>query len=527
MNKLYELCDHFYSHVAQEFATTQYAMDRMSTQVAALEKSRCNKTILLQGLPPTMNKKVVDANVGHYLSQASQGWEAVAAVHNHQISTANSVVRLEFLTEFQADSFKQQMRATRKYWRDSAYSDHRVKFESDVPTEERLACQPFYALIDLFAELFPQPEFGDIQVWRQTLQIWTPREDKEQRLLAQVAYVLDQRFSRRYSCVLFVHETVYDHVVAHFHAKFTARMRSTMLLIQALKRAVTDRSTSSRPAFDKAFDVSNTTSFMKSFPYPILPNRMSSELAALLESHPMLPFQGAGGLLSVVQQTFLDRGIMEEPGKATGKGKTKSKGKSDTGKGKGKPQGKGKSSTQHKGAWKERDHDRRNDWKWPDDDNDEGWGKSWPKPPAQKGKFPNTVKGKTPKGNAAPQGKKGGKQRVAEVQICSDCSCALGFNAACHTCSPLDPPPGFEYKEPRQALPLVCPAQNDKGEVCYNPLGQAPNCELCKERRKFWSSFQVMTTWPTLPTDKKCESMQLDRILFDLDILTEEPKLYE
>ena len=193
-------------------------------------------------------------------------------------------------------------------------------------------------LIDLFAELFPAPEFGDIQVWRQTLQIWTPRDDKEQRLLAQVAYVLDQSFSRRYSRVLFVHETVYDQVMAHFHAKFTARMRSTMLLIQALKRAVMERSTSSRPAFDETFGVSNTTIFLKSFPFPILPNRMSGELAALLESHPMLPFQGAGGLLSVVQQTCLDRGIMEEPGKATGKGKTKSKGKSDKGKGKGKPQ---------------------------------------------------------------------------------------------------------------------------------------------------------------------------------------------
>ena len=73
-----------------------------------------------------MNRKVVDANIGHYLSQASLGWEAVAAVRNHQISTTNSAVRLEFLAEFQADSFKLQMRATRKYWRDAAYSDHRA-----------------------------------------------------------------------------------------------------------------------------------------------------------------------------------------------------------------------------------------------------------------------------------------------------------------------------------------------------------------------------------------------------------------
>ena len=139
VNKLYELCDSFYSHVNAEFGMQQYAMDRLSTQVASLERSRCNKTILLQDLPPTTSKRVVDSNLDHYLQQANMKWDDIAAVHNHQVSSAHSLVRVEFLTEAMATYFKDEMRKSRKYWRDSNYSDHRIRVESDLPTEDRLA----------------------------------------------------------------------------------------------------------------------------------------------------------------------------------------------------------------------------------------------------------------------------------------------------------------------------------------------------------------------------------------------------
>ena len=77
-----------------------------------------------------------------------------------------------------------------------------------------------------------------------------------------------------------------------------------MNLIQALRRAMIDRTTTTRPTYDKAFDVSNVAFRHDNFPYPIFPMRMGPELAKLLESHPLLPFQGVGGLLSLTQQAF-------------------------------------------------------------------------------------------------------------------------------------------------------------------------------------------------------------------------------
>ena len=143
-----------------------------------------------------------------------------------------------------------------------------------------------------------------------------------------------------------------------------------MNLIQALRRAVIDRTTTTRPTYDKAFDVSNVAFHHDNFPYPIFPMRMGPELAKLLESHPLLPFQGAGGLLSLTQQAFQDYGVNSE---VFGKGAAKNK-SSKGGKGKGSNKGsqskgskgskdhepripRGKSSG--KSSWKERDHDYR------------------------------------------------------------------------------------------------------------------------------------------------------------------------
>ena len=73
------------------------------------------------------------------------------------------------------------------------------------------------------------------------------------------------------------------------------------MLILALRRAVIDKTTTSRSSYDKAVDVSNVAFHHNSFPYPIFPMKIGRDLATLLESHPTLPFQGAGRLLSSFQ----------------------------------------------------------------------------------------------------------------------------------------------------------------------------------------------------------------------------------
>ena len=90
-------------------------------------------------------------------------------------------------------------------------------------------------------------------------------------MLAQVAYVLDARYSRRYCCLLLLCADPYAAILNKWHGAFSQRMRSTMNLIQALRRAVIDRTTTTRPTYDKAFDVSNVAFHHHSFPYPIFP----------------------------------------------------------------------------------------------------------------------------------------------------------------------------------------------------------------------------------------------------------------
>ena len=57
-----------------------------------------------------------------------------------------------------------------------------------------------------------------------------------------------------------------------------------------------------------------------------MPVRISDDLAAMLESHPMLPFQGAGGMTALTAQAFLDQGY-DDYGKGSPKAKGSGKGK--------------------------------------------------------------------------------------------------------------------------------------------------------------------------------------------------------
>ncbi|CAE7564747.1 YGR125W [Symbiodinium sp. CCMP2592] len=290
-------CDQFYKMAQHEFAMTQYTLDRHSSQLQVLERAKANKTILLLDLPPIFNKKTLDANVGYYLQAAGLQWDQVAAMHNHMVSSASSLIRLEFLTEQQAAQFRDQMRQGRRYWRDPQQQDHKIRIEQDQPLENRLAMQPYYALLDVLAELYVA-ETGDdthssLQTWRQTLQIWTAKGVEPKQLIGQVIYALDPHFARRYSCLLLVHDRFYD----------------------ALKRATSDHTTAQRASYDKAFDLT-TASHAQAFPYTVMPVRISDDLASTLESHSMLPFQGAGGMTALTAQAFLDQGF-EDYGKGT------------------------------------------------------------------------------------------------------------------------------------------------------------------------------------------------------------------
>ena len=542
MDKLYQCCDLFYNQVQAEFSMQQITTERHSAQLQVLERARANKTVLLLDLPALFNKKTLDSNLYHYVNGAGLQWTDIAALHNHMVTSHSSVARVEFVTEMQAQQFRDYMRQTRRYWKSPDIPDCKIRIEQDLPTDDRLAMQPFYALIDLLAECTDTP---DLQTWRQTLQIWTPRDEEPKQLLAQVAYVLDPRYPRRYTCLLLVHEKYYDEFLVKWHSKFTKRLHDTVQLIQALRRATIDRTTTHRASFDKAFDLTTLAS-LQAFTYPVMPVRISSELASLLESHPMLPFQGAGGLTALTAQAFQDHGVAEDFTKGSPKSRPSGKGKqTQTAWGrftqnystsysyssypaKGSKKGHGKS--QAKGDWKERDHDHRTNWKDPNNDTDNN-GDRWGSGPynrfaPQSQPLYGDARSTANKGakqqtkNSCQEGKKGYSQ-LQQVVICSTCSCALGFNIDCQECGRHPVPPGFQWKDTAPLRTLICPCLNEAGVICAQPLGHSPACEFCREHRKYWSSQQVRDNWSSDPTPRKAELLMMDRLLYELDTIQE------
>ena len=144
--------------------------------------------------------------------------------------------------------------------------------------------------------------------------------DPVQTAQAQVAYVLDARYSRRYCCLLLLCEEHYTAILERWHGAFSQRMTSTMNLIQALRRAVIDRTTTTRPTYDKAFDVSNVAFHHHSFPYPIFSNEDASLSRCRWASFPT-GFQDYG-----VSSEDFGNGAAKNKSSKGGKGKGSNKG---------------------------------------------------------------------------------------------------------------------------------------------------------------------------------------------------------
>ena len=219
-----------------------------------------------------LQKAVLESNINHFLYGAGLTQDSVAALHNHLVTSTSSTVGIEFTAENFARQFQTSMHNSKKYWKVPNASDTRVKVEIDQPTEDRISSQPYFALLDILGRLEPTAE---LQTWKQTLQIWTSKDQSQQQRLAQVSYVLDPRFPRRYSCLVLIAEKHYDGVLQQWHSAFSQRMRATMVLIQARKRAITDRTTTSRSSADKAFDlaVANLRLTLRVFHTPFFQQR--------------------------------------------------------------------------------------------------------------------------------------------------------------------------------------------------------------------------------------------------------------
>ena len=523
LQHLTECCQNFYGTVSQEILLLQHMTDRHSLQLRSLEQSRCNKTILLKNLPPVgFTKTQLDRNVQYLLNDANLTWDRLAAMHNHVVTTDAAVLRLEFLTEEDAKIFFQAMKR-RKH-----HGFFNGQQEAKQPVEDRLALQPFYALIDMLSPHFGNDGTNALQMDKNTLQVWPGSEHQDQTMLAQVSYHLDPHAPRRYLCTVLIREDVHHILVRDFHAKFQNRMKATLQLTQALTRATQDRTTTARHAWQKSFDISNTPNPLKAFPYQIHFVTISHDLIKLLETHPALPLQGTGGWTAVVAPAFADYGInVEDYGKGGSKGKSRPLQTPPQQAAPAAWHTKGKGSAKDKRPRQQNWQDRSPDQTWypsdrrPDGNNDPQQDtyhaqRQTAKPQAgQPRQRPYQTTGK---------GKHKGKHRsLAEVILCKLCLCALGANRLCQQCWDNDLPSDFDQKQEIQSYPLYCPGK--KGNSACNQLLGFGNCPLCIEHRNYWKSKAAQSVHPGFSPFQKAAHLVLDRALHDLDLVSADSEI--
>jgi hypothetical protein len=521
-DKLWRTCADFYSNTVLESQYVQLTLDMMSTRLRSLEQSRANRTVLIRGLPAFgYTRSSLEKNVTYFLSKASLDFSCVAAMHTHVVNASSSIMRLELMTEEQRRRLFQAMRTSKQMWRMPNH-EAKAKVEQDLSTDERIALQPYYTMLDILQHVAPTGPTGQLQSDRNTLQIWSGAVTPETQgsLLCQVCYLLDHRFARRYVCVVFVAEEFYDQTLARWHEAFSARMSSTLLLIQALQRAVGDRTTVARHSYTKAFDLANIPDPQLHFGYPVIPLSMSTSLATLLEKHPSLPLQGSSGLLATISQVFQDYGVQAEDfGKGTTKGKAPTGSLDSPKKGKGgskslDPPKKGKGGSKSNkpwSNWQDRDPDQSKWHSRKDDDNQDGpSGSSWPsKPSPLRATWQSRPTGK---GRASTKGNvRGG--RSWDLVLCQLCLCALGWNLDCPECGKCDAPVGMN-KQSAPVRALWCPGATTDGRICSKLLGFG-SCSLCRAHVDYWHSKDPVLT---LTPFRMAEIYQVDRFLYDYDV---------
>ena len=368
LNQLVQACQSFYQHTTHELYYNQLKQDIVDTRLRALEAQQHAKCCLLRGLPAHgYNRTQLENNLWKFFQKAQIEWDCLASMTTHVFSSTASIMRVEFTTDMKRNVFFNFMRQNRNHWYLNGEDHGRVRIETDINTDDRLSVQPYYTMLDIWGSILPSDMIGpngELQADRNSLQIWPGKAASSQQLLSQVAYVLDMRFARRYVCIIFVETQYFDEVQAKWAPAFEKRMNETLLLVQALSRAATDRTTTARYRFDKAFDISTLKFPSQQFPYPIIFMKMSSNLANLLSAHPSLPLQGSTGLLSIVQQVFVKYNVNPDD---FGKG---SKGKSKLSKGDSKGKGSSKGKSKPKGKAADRSPDLTNYGPKRDDNND-------------------------------------------------------------------------------------------------------------------------------------------------------------
>ena len=184
--------------ILQEARHDQLSLHVMALQqqVASLERSRSRRTVILKNLPAPLFKKDLDTNLRALCRAAGYDEAHIEDTVNHLDHTAfHTVAFITFATEVVHTAVKAILK--RGFWwkRQDGGSDIRVKSEDSISPHDRIAIQPFYALIELVKlHRARELEAGThvIKANKQQLQIFITNagNNPEPRLVAQLLFML-------------------------------------------------------------------------------------------------------------------------------------------------------------------------------------------------------------------------------------------------------------------------------------------------------------------------------------------------
>ena len=251
LQHLTDCCQNFYDTVSQEILLLQHMTDRHSLQLRSFEQSRCNKT------HPSQEPAAGGLHEDSVRPQCAVLVEWCKPGMGRTGGHAQPCGYTEFLTEEDAQIFFQAMKRRKHHWFFHGQQEAKIRVEHDQLVEDRLALQPFYALIDMLSPRFGNEGTNALQMDKSTLQVWPGSEHQDKTMLAQVSYHLDPHAPRRYLCTVLIRDDVHHILVRDIQD----RMKATLQLTQALTRATLttqDRTTTARHAGQKSFGISNT-----------------------------------------------------------------------------------------------------------------------------------------------------------------------------------------------------------------------------------------------------------------------------
>ena len=153
---LWDACKQFYANTALENHFFQMRMDMQDSRITTLEARLGRKAALLQGLPAWGVKEAnLDYNIHYWCREAGLEPSSITSMTSRLVDQRSSLVRLEFLTETQRNTFNQRCEGVKCEWNIS-YQKCKMRTDPDITSRDRIGKQPFYALLDFSERSCPK-----------------------------------------------------------------------------------------------------------------------------------------------------------------------------------------------------------------------------------------------------------------------------------------------------------------------------------------------------------------------------------